>query len=554
MKKYFFITIISLLLPYFVVFGQISTMEEPMSFRTDIPALARSNVPVLYLPSLDMERIMQEDIEDEKLGMPPRFGYKFRVSYNLENSGEWLTLPDGGRIWRLSLSSPGALSINLLYDKFWLPDGAKLWIYSSDRRHSIGAFTSFNNIGGKYDVRGFATGLVFGDQITIEYYVPNNQKEVGIISIAYVVHGYRHIRSPDSFDSFRFDDLESCQVNINCIEGQNWQNEKNAVAMILVGGYRECTGALINNTANDKRPLFLTAFHCLSERIDAVINPNLDHWSFWWHYESPYCEDAVPVIRSTVGAAAVAYCPTTDFALLLLTEDPRDAPGVTPYYLGWDITPNPGRGGVSIHHPLGNIKKIATHDIYPRNSVCMDVTIDGIFMCNSKFWMINWMATPNGHSIPAPGSSGAPLLNNYGRVIGQLQGPGSCPSINCHNPSRALSNFGKLRYSWLGITGGRLGEWLDPLDKGVSTWGSCGMCTFSNRLVIIDETITGCYSLEVENVIIIFGATLTLIAPGNIYISNITIAENSRLILYAGGDIIIDGYLDVHLGGEFEIK
>jgi len=38
---------------------------------------------------------------------------------------------------------------------------------------------------------GFATGLVYGDKVVLEYYLPNEVKEVGIISISGIVHGYR---------------------------------------------------------------------------------------------------------------------------------------------------------------------------------------------------------------------------------------------------------------------------------------------------------------------------------------------------------------------------
>ena len=173
--------------------AQISTREEPASFRKNVPDLRTSEKTQIILPSLDMEKIQQEDKEDDANGMPPRFGYIHDVSLSLDNSGEWTILSDSSRIWRLVLNCPNALSVNLLYDKFWLPDGAEFFVYSNDRRHSIGAFTSVNNKGSKNDIQGFATGLVYGDQVTLEYYLPNNVKEVGNISISGIVHGYRYI-------------------------------------------------------------------------------------------------------------------------------------------------------------------------------------------------------------------------------------------------------------------------------------------------------------------------------------------------------------------------
>ena len=359
MKKFTYTVII--LFSSLVVYGQISTLEEPVSFRTNVPALKISEKTRKILPSLDMNKIGREDKEDETNGVPPRFGYKHEVDYNLDNSGEWTDLPGGDKIWRLVISCPGALSVNLLYDKFRIPEGCKFFVYGNDRKHSIGAFTSANNKGDEKNIQGFATGLVYSDQVTLEYYLPKEAEEIGVISVAYAVHGYRYIFLPDN-EKAGYGQSGNCQVNVNCSEGQNWQNEKNAVAMILVNGDRWCSGSLVNTTANDYRPLFLTADHCLggwanSVKHDALGDSVLNHWSFYWHYESPGCANAIPVIRSTSGAVVVANNSLTDFALLRLGENPLNANGVTPYYLGWDRSGSIMPAGMGIHHPNGDIKK-----------------------------------------------------------------------------------------------------------------------------------------------------------------------------------------------------
>ena len=110
--------------------------------------------------------------------------------------------------------------------------------------------------------------------------------------------------------------------------------------MILVNGTRYCTGSLINTTANDNRPLLLTAHHCLGGpgnnyiQYDAINNPALNHWSFYWHYEAPKCGNVSiePPHLSTIGATVIANNEASDFALLRLAEDPRNKRGVTPYY------------------------------------------------------------------------------------------------------------------------------------------------------------------------------------------------------------------------------
>ena len=175
---------------FFSVNAQISTDEEPVSFREgNMPSRFSVSQDIRTMPALDMNRIEQEDVQDEANGLPPRFGYPHEVSLNLENSGRWQELSNGDRLWQLTIRCPQALSINLLYDRFWLPEGGKFFIYTADRKHSIGAFTSVNNKGDRENVRGFATGLLYGDEVTLEYYQPRQVAGQAIISIAYVVPG-----------------------------------------------------------------------------------------------------------------------------------------------------------------------------------------------------------------------------------------------------------------------------------------------------------------------------------------------------------------------------
>ncbi len=447
----------------YIAYSQISTNERPISFGNTLAKASERNIPSQVMPSLDMVKINREDKEDDSNGVPPRFGYPHPVNYNLNNSGQWINLPDGSRLWRLSISCHNALSINLLYDKFWLPDGAKFFVYSYNKKHTLGAFTSANNKGTKDNIQGFATGLVYGDKIVLEYYEPKNVRNQGIISIAYVVQGYRYIdiyKGQKSLGS-----SGNCQVNVNCSEGQNWQKEKNAVALILVNGTRWCTGSLINTTANDGRPLFLTANHCLSG-ADAISSPSLNHWSFYWNYEAPSCNNPTeePPIHSTVGANVVANNSVSDFALISLQEDPQNNSNIKLYYLGWDRSGNSGNGGVGIHHPRGDIKKIATYSISPQNSYCAN---------SNLYWDARFDITPNGHSVMQPGSSGSPLINSNRHIIGQLYGPYNayrCPPYQCDNPSEQNVAYGKFSVSWTGngATDKRrkLQPWLDPRNTG----------------------------------------------------------------------------------------
>ena len=472
--------------------AQISTHEMPVSFTVFgnfVHGIDRS-IDKKCMPKLDMESINMEDKEDQRYDIPPRFGYSHIVDYNLNNSGTWFTLPKG-KLWQLVISCPDALSINLLYDKFWIPEGGKLFVYTTDKKQVIGAFTSKNNKGDKKNIQGFATGLLYGNEITIEYYQPNEVEDDAIISISNVVHGYRYLCVVEK----SLNGSGSCQVNVNCSEGDNWQNEKRAVALILVNGNRFCTGSLVMTTSKDYQPLLLTADHCLGGwaneeyagiagfKYDAINSPNLNHWSFYWNYEAPGCSNVAyePNKESTTGAIIKSNNSSSDFALLQLTENPKEI--ATPYYLGWDVSGNSGSGGVCIHHPNGDVKKISTYLISPASSNYASYNNDN----NGKHWRVNWAQTLNGYGTTEGGSSGSPLLNSNHRVIGQLHGGDS----NCSNQTGA-DWYGKLSVSWTGNGSGdirrRLDHWLDPSGTNLQSINGSYPISFSGPYFICNST------------------------------------------------------------------
>lgn len=502
-------------------FAQLSTNEPPISFDNDLTLVVkkRSDVPVAIMPKLDMEAIEKEDKEDEEYDMPPRFGYQHWVDYDLNNSGTWYELPNGDKLWQLHVVCPNALSVNFCYDKFWIPEGGKLFVYSKDKKQSIGAFTSKNNKGDRNNVRGFATGLVYGSEVIMEYYQPKEVTIDAIISIDYVVHGYRYI----NIDTKSLGDAASCMVNVNCEEGQDWQKEKMAIAMIIVEGHRYCTGSLINTKNQSQEPFFLTANHCISNYGDATGNSNLDYYSFYWNYEAPGCinTNVEPTHYSTSGATILANNAYSDFALLRLSEDPKDLSNFIPFYLGWDYSGQSGGPGVCIHHPRGDVKKISTVNGLPISSYWYSPATDG-----DSHWSVGWASTLNGHGMTQGGSSGSPLINDAHKVIGQLHGS-NC--WDCTNPN-GRSKYGKFNVSWTGNNNNniyrRLDCWLDSLNTNVQTM---------EGLFIIPETRLMCDDEHLYcNICITSSGELTVQ-------SNVELVGDCRVTVEAGGKLIIDG-------------
>jgi len=433
MKRQIFILLISFL----VVsgFAQISHGGQPKSF--EIKGL-KSNIDYRIMPEVDVEALLQQDAIDESYGdIPWRFGKDMEANFNLDNSGTWEILDNGDRIWRLEITSYGAYSINLIYDVFKLPKGAVFFVYNAQKSHIIGSFTSMNN---KPD-GSFATVPVRGETSILEYYEPADVVGQGRISVSRVIHAYKNIFE---IAAKGFGSSGECNVNVNCPEGDGWRDQQRGVAMILTSSNsRICSGSMINNTAFDGTPYFLTANHCGSG--------SASNWIIMFNYESPSCEDIDgPTDQSIQYTTVKASSYISDFLLLELSEVPPQEYDV--YYNGWSRSDEPNISSTAIHHPRGDIKKITLDN---------DTTVSDKYInsgLDDSHWRINrWdLGTTEG------GSSGSPLFNNQKQIMGQLHGGyASCADLE-------PDWYGKFSYSWdyFEDSNRQLKYWLDPANTG----------------------------------------------------------------------------------------
>lgn len=437
-------------------FGQISISSTPPSFNYPLT----NPVPTYNLPLVNESQLRAEDDLTSNKTTPLRFGKDFSVQLNLNNSGIWEQLPNGDNVWRLKIRSKDAKSINFIFDDFFMPNGAAFFIYNQNKTHLIGAFTHRNNkTHGK-----FSTAPVKGKTVILEYYEPISVQGQGRLQVSSIVHAYRdmfktandYIQNLDK----NYGSSGSCNVDINCPEGNNWQDEKRSVAMILTNNNtRWCTGAMVNNTAQDTTPYLLTGEHCLDGHENT--------WLFVFNYESPNCNGGDGnVLQSISGSITRASSVQSDMALLELSSTPP--PSYLVYYAGWNNSATAAINTVCIHHPSGDVKKISE-----------DLGILGNgFAYNADHWRVqNWEV-----GTTEAGSSGAPLFDVDGRIIGQLHGG----NASCSNAG--FDEFGKLSASWLGqgTPGTQLKHWLDPINTGATTLDGQYFVTaaFANNLVI----------------------------------------------------------------------
>jgi PKD repeat protein len=453
MRKIIFLLILNLLICSITAFTQISKGGLPKSFSYD-----RLNVDFQKVELFaDLSQATYEEKSYTDDAIPHKIGFAIKTDYNLMNSGSWFTLDNGDKVWKFSIRSADAEALSIYFKDFSLPEGAELFLYNADKTQVIGAFTNDNNRKNGL----FATELIRGEIVILEYYVSEKNSNTKPFTITEVAYIYRD----SGFDSGTlksFGDSHDCQVNINCPEGQNWQQQKKGVARILVkkgSSLSWCSGTLINNARVDLVPYFLTANHC----GDGASANDYAQWIFYFNYESDDCDNPQnePDLNTMLGATLKASGNTnwgSDFKLLLLKENVPDE--YNPYFNGWDRSLVASNSGVSIHHPYGDIKKISTYTT-PLVSAQYAQTSPP-----KSFWRVNWAATSSGHGVTEGGSSGSPLFNSEGRVVGTLTGGGSsCTKFNNSD------YYGKFSYSWASNGSGenqQLKVWLDPDNKGIT--------------------------------------------------------------------------------------
>lgn len=428
------IAFLAMLFSFTTLVGQISQPGIPASFHH---THLKNDVPVIKMVPVDVAALLQEDlIFDTIKDIPWRFGKNIPVSINPDSNGIWEYLENGDKLWRTSIHSPGAYTLNLTFNQYHLPPGARLFVYNEDKSMVIGAFTDFNNQEDGY----FATTLVDGDLITIEYYEPADAAFAGELNLETVTHAYRN---PYDFAK-GFGSSGWCNLNVACPEAEGWEQHIRSVALIVVGGGGFCTGALINNTEFDGKPFFLSANHCFSNPGSMVL---------WFNWQSETCANppSSPAYNAMSGATQRARHAASDFWLVELNQSVPEE--FNPYFAGWNRTlaATLNETIVGIHHPRGDIKKFS----YAETGV-QAASYGGGPGSGNSHWRIVW----SGGTTTEPTSSGSPIFDAEGLIIGQLHGGGAA----CGNTLPDW--YGRLGISWTGggTVSTRLSDWLDPLN------------------------------------------------------------------------------------------
>ncbi len=396
--------------------------------------------------------------------------------------GEWTT--DGARrIWRYTMSVPGAVSLSFAASAARLPPSAVLSVGSGRQRTAYRAADTFRGV--------LLSRIARGDSLDLELSVEMQEADAVALAIESVQAGYRGL-SAGVPDHPRFARLKqsqevtapSCLENFACNTTTENQGAAASTVAIVINNLSQCTGTLVRTVPNDGTPYVLTARHCQSSASVGGPTGTPVSARVYWNVVSP-CGAALdsiynPTTQSQLGATSMVE--QQDLWLLRLAAPPIVA---NARFAGWDATGGGIVGGYSVHHAGGNAQQY-TRWFGQATFVSMAASELG-WSYDARFWgVVNELGSV------APGASGGALFDAAHRLVGvasraQLSnGAGVCPTEPVRPPS---GNYATAYYNTLSEvfastsdTSSRTGattlrSLLDPAGTGTLVVGGSGGAT-----------------------------------------------------------------------------
>lgn len=408
-------------------------------------------------------------------------GIPIETALTPENSGSLRYEEDGSITWQLYLEVAGASSLQLFFDRFNLPLGGKLFILSPEGKLLKGAYTELNNT----SLEALAIAPIRGDKLLLHYEGPSGYTrlpELSLKSVGYSfweMPGFQYLH-PGMGQYNRgepwFMGDYSCSPNV--VAKPEWTSQAHSQVLMIVRGSVVCSGSLINNTNQDGTAYILTASHCLNRNFKekgnmAYIRESARQTVFFFNFRSPLAEQLVRGCeeQSLSGAEVVAYDEETDMCLLrIVGVDPnpryQKSGGIPasflPYFSGWNAEEAPQGGYTNLHHPTASTT---------RYNYCDTASLELIDLAvPTMTWQGVHLQIPRWHvGTTAGGSSGSPLYDREGLVIGALSGGQS----TCDRPVRDyFYSINKAFDLKEGLPEEkRLAPWLAPQSKATKLSG-----------------------------------------------------------------------------------
>jgi V8-like Glu-specific endopeptidase len=398
------------------------------------------------------------------------------VDFVRTNVGAVRSTSDGSSVWTASVKVAGATALRLHLTGVNLPAGAEMYVYNLAGQ-AFGPYTGRGPLGNGE----LHTNTVFGQELLLQVHSPAGMERAPRMTIAEVgVMGERFVAPRYGAKGFFDDEMKgligqasnlcsnnaTCVVNAACQSSAVVNTAKDAVAGILFlsgASYYICTGGLIADTNSATVvPYFLTAHHCISSSGEA--NSLETYFDYETTCSNPNCTQPYNNAGDTVGATIKASGSTSDYTLVQLASTPVSSDGVTTY-LGWNSTPiaNTNNAGLyRISHPKGSPQAYSEGVVDTSKGTCRTLARG------------NFIYSRDTVGGTEGGSSGSPVVNSAGQIVGQLYGAcGTNVNDSCDSANNATVDGA------FAVTYPNVAAFLNPGSGGCGATGSS--CTSNSQ-------------------------------------------------------------------------
>jgi hypothetical protein len=355
------------------------------------------------------------------------------------DGGVVVRTPDGRLVWGAEVTVSGAHALRLHLSDVRLPAGARLWLYAGDKADAgptVGPFGPELAWKGGLWTPSLAAATA---RLEVEIPAADTEGDWGftVDRVAEVLAG-EETATFSKLGSVTAALDTACLTDVSCVDSSTFpvvEEVESAIAHLqfIVGQFLGvCTGGLLNNTADDGTPYLLTANHCISSTEEAAS------LEAFWDFHSSSCDGPLPTpasLPTSNGATLLATGTASDYTLLLLDSIPAGR-----VFLGWNANPIAANTVLHrVHHPVPAstiLRQSYTRIHYLAQSfnLCDASTLGQQF--NDPGFFHHGEQLLGGEFS---GSSGAPLVTDEGRVVGQLFGScGPAPEEGCDDRNNSL--------------------------------------------------------------------------------------------------------------------
>jgi lysyl endopeptidase len=381
-----------------------------------------------------------------------------------------------GFVWTAAVKVPGATALRAHLTGLDLPRGAELYVYNLAGQ-AFGPYTGRGPLG----TGELHTNTVFGEQLLLQIQSPGERAprltlaEVGVLGARFAAPRYtpEGVFDPSDLNAIsKASNLCSynatCVVNAACQSSSVVNTAKDAVAGMLFQSGASlyiCTGGLIADTVSTSViPFFLTAHHCISSSGEAASLET--YFDYETTCSSPNCAQPYNNSGDTTGATIKASGSTSDYTLLQLASVPVSRDGVTTY-LGWLSTPVANTNNLALYrisHPSGAPQAYTEGVVDTTKGTCRTLARG------------NFIYSRDTLGATEGGSSGSPVVNSAGQIVGQLYG--AC-GTNLNDVCDAANN-GTVDGAFA-VSYPNLAAFLNPTTGGGSCSAKGASCTSNSQ-------------------------------------------------------------------------